>query len=558
MAKNPGKLRPGANARPAAAPRINRWEPFIELATECKPGTEPMYMYARRSNRHNDSGDAIARQMLNMQDRFKPETGYTVMGAFVDNDSASKSAVENDDTRSGWALLNEQIEDGTVRNIVVDKLDRIYRYTRKQLEWVENNQKRGVKMFSLKDPAVIFEDSPMGHVALSVLASMAQGETMTMSTRQLDSKKHAAEAGFNHGGTRPFGWMPDPVGRVVDPETGRSGQRMVKHPVEFDALRDAVQLILDGASLADIARHWTKEYGITTASGRDVYGATVRRCLRSPRLMGYRMRMVPEHQRGVTINLLDYIARDENAKPVKAYPPVCDRRTWDRVQKAMDAGKNTGTRKPWGSNEWLLTGLLICSSCGGQMSGLDKQWRGAKGDVRKARAYRCIMNQRHGTGSCAEPVSIIADPLEEFVLYWVEGYLGREDRLAQARQAERERIDDPAAREELADALLELEALRAEQGSEKYKGAAVVALVQMIGDVSERVSTLEAQVVDAPVANIDADNGATFMTRWKTWDLGKKRSQLGVIIDHVTIAPGKGLPENRATITPRVVLDEPE
>ena len=65
-------------------------------------------------------------------------------------------------------------------------------------------------------------------------------------------------------GTPPLGWMAGP--RVVD-EFGRSGVRLVPHPVEHPALKDAVDMVLAGKSLAQIARYWSDQYGITAAAG---------------------------------------------------------------------------------------------------------------------------------------------------------------------------------------------------------------------------------------------------------------------------------------------------
>ena len=41
--------------------------------------------------------------------------------------------------------------------------------------------------------------------------------------------------------------------------------RLVSYPVEHPALKRAVEVVLDGVSLARIADFWKAEYGITTA-----------------------------------------------------------------------------------------------------------------------------------------------------------------------------------------------------------------------------------------------------------------------------------------------------
>ncbi|MCK7636748.1 hypothetical protein M0E82_01835 [Corynebacterium sp. P7202] len=135
--------------------------------------------------------------------------------------------------------------------------------------------------------------------------------------------------------------------RTTD-EHGRSGVRLVPHPVEHPALKRAVGMVLDGASLARIVGFWKTEYGISMVKGAPIYEAAIYRALVSPRMVGYRMLQVPEHQRGVKLNLLDYIARDAKGDPGISQEPVWDWVTWLRVKKRLEESKTSCTRRPWG------------------------------------------------------------------------------------------------------------------------------------------------------------------------------------------------------------------
>jgi len=282
------------------------------------------------SKYHADGADAIDRQRLDVTRQLESDGGWTVVGEYVDNDSASASAVRS---RTGWQALNNSIADGTVTAVAFWKLDRTNRIASKIIEWLATCRKSGVTLVSHEDSsAELNEASASAKLLVGIKSLFAEIETDTMSDRQKAAKRHAAEAGFNHGGTVPFGWR---LGDRVSDAYGRTGTRFEPHPIEHPALREAVQRVIDGESLNDIGRLWREKYGITTAAGAQIAAGNVRRYLTSPRLMGYRMRQVPEHARGVRINLLDYIARDQFGEPVISQEPVCDRITWMRLQSAI-------------------------------------------------------------------------------------------------------------------------------------------------------------------------------------------------------------------------------
>jgi len=171
------------------------------------------------------------------------------MGGWVDNDSASKSAVW---TRRGWHQLQGAIDDGTVKAVAIWKLDRANRVAWKNLEWLARCAELGVRVVSFSDPEMATQDSST-KILVALKSPLAEFETDMMSTRQLSAKAHAAEAGFNHGGMRPIGWMPA-TERETD-EHGRSGFLMIPHPLEFPAVQDAIAMCLAGHGLHEIALH---------------------------------------------------------------------------------------------------------------------------------------------------------------------------------------------------------------------------------------------------------------------------------------------------------------
>lgn len=255
----PARLRPRGRRGVAQRYPAFRWTG----PQEPLPGTRAVFLYLRPSRAHGDGRDAIERQRIDVTRMLAAEGGWTVMGEYVDRDSASAYARSE---RQGWRALNAGIASGRVRAVAFWKLGRTLRIAARCLEWVAMCHQHGVHLHSHQDSSDELNSvTAAAKLSTGIKALLAEAETDTMSERQRAAKRHAAQAGFTNGGPRPFGWQPGP--RVVD-GSGRTGRRLEQHPVEHAALKDAVSLVLSGAGLRQVAVHWQARYryGIT---GRD-------------------------------------------------------------------------------------------------------------------------------------------------------------------------------------------------------------------------------------------------------------------------------------------------
>ncbi|SJN08630.1 Probable phiRv1 integrase [Leucobacter sp. 7(1)] len=539
--------RPGTHARPGRTTRAVVYAAFNHTGPEVPvAGTKPIYLYLRLSKYHKDKADAIERQRIDLTRMLALEGGWTVMGEYIDNDSASSSAQK---TRKGWRQLNLDIKAEKVTAVAFWKLDRTNRIAAKCIEWIGDCQRASVQLRSHQDSTDELNTATAGaKLVTGIKALLAEVETDSMSERQLASKRHLAEAGFHHGGTPPFGWMSGP--RVTD-ELGRTGVRLVPHPVEHQALKDAVDMVLAGKSLSQIGRYWKEQYGITTASGAFVYEATIYRSLVSPRMIGYRMRQVPEHQRGVKLDLLDYIALDANSEPVISQEPVCDRATWLRVRRLLEQAKTSKARKPWGSHEWLLTGLLFCR-CGGRLYGLQKTRKRAGGESETEYVYRCMTNRHRGAGNCPGSCTIGARKAEAYVLGWFFSQI-TDDALAKARARRRlARADDEVNTllTQLDEATAEKDALLLKQGTAAYKGAMVTVLLGLIEDAQNRIDALQRRVDAVELDELMIVDGPDVIRSWESKGIKEKRNYLRRMIHQIDALPGRGPIEERIKITP--------
>jgi site-specific DNA recombinase len=531
--------------RPGKAARAKVYEPFVPYPSAAvAPGTKPIWLYLRRSNFHDDGGDAIERHRLDLSRKLAADGGWTVMGEYVDNDSASKTASK---TRKGWHLLLKAIEDSSVTAVAIWKLDRASRVAWKNMEWLARCAELGVKIVSYSDPEVATQDSS-AKILVALKSALAEVETDIMSARQLNAKAHAAEAGFSHGGIRPIGWMPS--GERETDEHGRSGIRLVPHPIEFPALQDAIKMAIAGSSLQSIAKYWAEVHGIVTAGGHPIYQSTLWRILRNPRLMGYRLHHTPRWEKGEKVNrgdLIAYVVRGADGEPIIAHEPACDRLTFMRLQRSLSQRSNSAVRKPWGTHEWLLTGLMFCGDCGERLYGLQKINR----DKSKTFVYKCIANRRRGPGTCGG-LSVSGVNAENYVVGWIVEYV-TDDRLAKAMRRTDDQvseISDPLTAE-LSIAHEERAMLIQQQSEGSFRGAMVAHFLRLMEEVEARIESLERQTDVAPAADLPATSHSELVNNWPDWSLDQKRHTLRQTIAKIVVKPGHMPIDLRLDVTPR-------
>jgi len=542
-----GNTTPGTHRRPGKATRTRVYEPFVPYSgVTVDVGTKPIWLYLRRSNFHDDGGDAIERHRIDLTRKLSADGGWTVMGEYVDNDSASKTAVR---TRRGWHQLQGAIDDGSVKAVAIWKLDRANRIAWKNLEWLARCAELGVKVVSFSDPEMATQDSST-KILVALKSALAEFETDLMSTRQLSAKAHAAEAGFNHGGMRPIGWMPS-TERETD-EHGRSGFRMIPHPVEFPAVQDAIAMCLAGHGLHAIADHWATAHGITTAAGQPIYEASLWRLLHSPHLLGYRRYRAPAWQKrgddASTTDPLAHIARSPDGTPVIAHEPACDMTTFLQLQRVLSERRTSTSRRPWGTHPWLLTGLMFCGDCGERIYGRQKVTR----KKWKSYAYVCTAKRRLGPGTCGG-VSITAEPTEEYVVGWLFGYV-TDERVSAAVERTRETLagrTDPITAK-LAQAREERATLLRQQADGSYRGSMIGHFLRLIDDVETRIETLQRMAGRTSPPITPFSSNRELRANWPRWTLDQRRQALRSAITRITVTPGRRPIDQRLDITPRL------
>ena len=176
-------------------------------------------------------------------------------------------------SRPGFEKLLEAVEGGSAQVVIAWALDRLTRNQVDTVRLIEACQQHGVTIALVRGSDMDMSTSS-GRMVADILASVARQEIETKSEKAeaAPTCKPPRMAGGSPA-ARPFGYTADGM-TFMEPEA--------------QAVRDAYQWLLDGASLGQIARRWNAAGLYTPQGGHEWSGATVGTCLRKPRNAGIR------------------------------------------------------------------------------------------------------------------------------------------------------------------------------------------------------------------------------------------------------------------------------
>lgn len=335
-------------------------------------------IYTRISRDSTGDGAGVARQEDDCR-QLATSKGFDLAAVFTDNDVSAYSRTP----RPGYLRMLAAIRSREVDAVLVWHTDRLYRRMQDLEEYIAICQDRGVPTFSVQAGPLDLT-TPAGRMVARTLGSVAQYESEQKAERQMRANLQRALQGKHFGTRRCFGFEMDGV---------------TVREVEAQAIRDACQALLDGASLGSIAKRWNGQGLRTPQAGNEWDSSVLALTLRTSRLAGLR-----SYRRQVLLDL--------QGDPVKGqWPAIVDIDTWRAVQTVL----RDPSRKWPGHARGLLSGVATCAVCG-----LVMQSGGTRNGRRR---YRC-------SGGGSHPYRE-AEPIDRFVTDVVLAYLSRPDIAAQ-------------------------------------------------------------------------------------------------------------------------------
>nr|WP_238989123.1 recombinase family protein [Arthrobacter ulcerisalmonis] len=319
-------------------------------------------MYVRQSEDKTGEGAAIDRQERDCR-LLAEAKGWGVAMVYRDN-SISASSGKN---RPGFEQLVGDIERGQVDALVVWHLDRLTRSIADLTRVIDAGKPRNVNIASVHGVSIDLGD-PTGIAVATILAAIAAMEVQHKGNRQRTANETRAKDGNAYWTRRPFGYDRRKVGDKFE---------VIVVPAEAEAIRSAAAAVLAGSTIASIARQWNKDGHKTSFTRRDkntkevvqdggTWGVTqVRRLLINPRMAGRRI----------------YNGEDKGAGKWEA---ILDEETHRRLEeKLTDPRRRTAPDDL--NSKYLLSGICLCSVCGGKMYASPMRTQGKEWMV-----YRCL------------------------------------------------------------------------------------------------------------------------------------------------------------------------
>lgn len=356
------------------------------------------YAYARFSS-DNQREESIEAQFYDIK-KYAESEGILIKKYFSDEAISGRTANRPD----FQTMLDKIYKEGNVDYIIVHKVDRFSRDKYQSAIIKEKLSRRGVRVLYA---AQRIADTPEGGLMESILEGFADYYSKNLS---VETKKglytNARKAQFN-GGLIPFGFDVD------------EDKHYVVNDYEAVAVRLIFELYLSGMSQSKVADE-INHRGYKTRMNRKFTDYSIKNILVNPKYAGIyqygklRFGYGPTGKRTVKSE-----REDEDIVQIEdAIPAIVEREVFEKVQKMIKNRSNY--RRPGQRTTYALKGKIICSCCGGNLTGYT-------GSNLKHSYYRCK--------KCGNRIR--RQPLENYILTVAKSYmLKNEDKLVKLIEKE--------------------------------------------------------------------------------------------------------------------------
>ena len=411
-------------------------------------------LYARVSTDQQVQGGTIASQVEALQEWIGRE-GLVLdpQLQFIDEGYSATTLV-----RPALERLRDLAALGVIDRLYVYAPDRLARKDAYQVLLLEEFERAGVTVLFLHQP---IGEGPDARLLRQVQGIVAEYERTQILERSRRGKLHAAR----HGSVTALGGAP--YGYRYVPARATGGQ--AAYEIVREQARVVRQIFVwvghERLSLREVCRK-LQEQGLPTATGQAWWNrSSVWALLRNPAYRGQaaygktrrgprRPRLRPcrgapaQPRRGASVYPVP--ADEQIAIPV---PPLVEPELWTAVQEQL-AEKRRRHGPPPVPGRYLLTGLVVCGTCGYAYYGKPGRHSTVRGEPRSYAYYRCLSRERRPRGGprLCHNRSVRADRLDEAVWRDVSSLLREPERIAQEyeRRLTRAPQDDERAAKQTA------------------------------------------------------------------------------------------------------------
>lgn len=382
-----------------------------------KKNTGSFVIYSRKS-KFTGKGESVENQI---------ELCRQYIAATFSVEAAQAALVYEDEGFSGRNLerpqFKQMIKDSHKRPfaaIVVYRLDRISRNIGDFAKLIDDLGNRDIDFISIKEQ--FDTSSPMGRAMMYIASVFSQLERETIAERIRDNMHELAKTGRWLGGTTPTGYTSESISHLSADGKVRKACKLKIVPEEITLIKKIFDLFLETGSLTGVDQYLL-EHQFKTKRGKDFTRFAIRGILTNP------VYMIAD------ADAYDYMAKNEadlfsapadfdgthgimaynrtlqrsgktsQINPMREWivsvgqhPGIIPGAVWIAVQEKLEFNRSKGYRSPRGSSA-LLSGLLICGSCGGHMR--SKMTGRTTTGGEPVYTYMCTMKERSRSKICS-------------------------------------------------------------------------------------------------------------------------------------------------------------
>ena len=304
--------------------------------------------YCRVSTENEDQKESLEAQREHYESWIRMHDDWECAGVFYDFGISGTKA----DAREGLQALLYACRTGSVDYVLTKSISRFSRNTSDCLSLVRELLSYNIPIYFEKEN--IDTGSMESELILSVLSSMAQSESESISKNVKWSVKKRMEEGNFVFGYLPYGYTKDAAGN------------MVIDPVESEIVRLIFDLALNGMGTYKIAQLLDKRK-VPTRKGGKWSGSTVKGILVNEKYYGaaafqktYTDSNFRRHNNHGEVD--SFIAEDH-------HEAIISKEVFDRVQVMIQKHIDEhGIVKDMGKyhNKYPFSGIIICGECGGK------------------------------------------------------------------------------------------------------------------------------------------------------------------------------------------------
>lgn len=454
-------------------------------------------IYCRISRDREGAGLGVERQRDDCE-QLAAQLRLNIVAVYEDNDLSAYSGKP----RLGYDALLHDIRAGRAEVVLAWHTDRLHRSPAELEEYIDVCEPRRVETRTVKAGTLDLATAT-GRMIARQLGVQARYEVERMAERQRRKRDQMAAAGEYMGGARPFGYEADGVTIRDD---------------EAEAVREAAEAILAGASLRAVCREW-EERGIRTVprARRQPDGTRSEPVSKAWDATELRRMLLRPRNAGILQH------RGQEAGPAR-WPAILDEATW----RSMCAVLTDPTRRTTPGNErkWLGSGIYFCGIKGCGLTVRASTAGTASGRVHLP-AYRC-RTLRHVTRRC--------DLLDEYITLLTLARVSRPDAVDLLAQHD-DPVDVAGAQRDMREARGTLDALAGALGAgemdmQEWRAASGAARrrLQAAEDVLSRA------VKANPVASLVGAEDPRAV--WGGLDLSRRRAVVSYLMT-VTVHPAR-------------------